>query len=321
MLYRLASSPGARALLGLPARRGRLVRPLLGLTREQLRSLAEAAGLPFADDPSNADPRFARSRLRTEVLPVLREINPAAEENIAATRAELAEDSEALESLAAGLLEQAGAARGATARPGERARGRSRGAAPPGAARPGRAGRGPPGRPRARRGGGDLAAGEPPRGRRAGARRRTERGLRGRLRALQRRRGGGARAGAGRSRGPRRGPLRALAGAGRAAPAAGPSHRARRSRPSTPPCSATGSRSAPGARATGCARSGCRAARASRTCSPTPACRARCAARCRWSPPGSGSPGSPGSPSRRSSSSARARPQVVLLSAALADPG
>ena len=48
---------------------------------------------------------------------MLREINPAAEENIAATRAELAEDSEALESLAAGLLDQAGAARGATAVP------------------------------------------------------------------------------------------------------------------------------------------------------------------------------------------------------------
>ncbi len=117
MLYRLASSPGARALLGLPARRGSLVRPLLGLTREQLRGLAGAARLPFADDPSNADPRFARSRIRAEVLPVLREINPAAEENIAATRAELAEDSEALESLAAGLLDQAGAARGATAVP------------------------------------------------------------------------------------------------------------------------------------------------------------------------------------------------------------
>ena len=117
ILYRLASSPGARALLGLPARRGRLVRPLLGLSREQLRALAEDAGLPFADDPSNVDPRFARSRLRAEVLPVLRQINPSAEENIAATQAELAEDSEALASLAAGVLEQAGAGRGATALP------------------------------------------------------------------------------------------------------------------------------------------------------------------------------------------------------------
>ncbi len=117
MLYRLTSSPGARALLGLPARRGRLARPLLGLSRGEARELASEAGLPFADDPSNADPRFARSRLRGEVLPVLREINPAAEENIAATQAELAEDSEALEALAAGMLERAGASRGAAAVP------------------------------------------------------------------------------------------------------------------------------------------------------------------------------------------------------------
>jgi tRNA(Ile)-lysidine synthase len=118
MLYRLAASPGVRALQGMPARRGRLARPLLGLSREDARVLASEAGLPFADDPTNADPRFARARLREEVLPVLREINPAAEENIAATRAELAEDSEALEALAAGLLEQAGATRGAAALPG-----------------------------------------------------------------------------------------------------------------------------------------------------------------------------------------------------------
>ena len=73
---------------------GGCVRPLLGLGRGELRELAAAAGLLFADDPTNEDPRFARARLRREVLPVLREINPAAEENIAATRAELEEDAE-----------------------------------------------------------------------------------------------------------------------------------------------------------------------------------------------------------------------------------
>lgn len=41
-----------------------LVRPLLGWRREALRALAEAASLPFVDDPSNADDRFDRARLR-----------------------------------------------------------------------------------------------------------------------------------------------------------------------------------------------------------------------------------------------------------------
>ena len=109
VLYRLAVSPGRRALLGLAPRRGRVLRPLLALGRERTRAIAEAAGVPFHDDPANADPRFARARLRTEVLPVLRELNPSAEETIAATWAELAEESEALETIVARALEEAGA--------------------------------------------------------------------------------------------------------------------------------------------------------------------------------------------------------------------
>jgi tRNA(Ile)-lysidine synthase len=92
MVYRLAASPGRRALLGLPARRGHLIRPLLALGRDDARRLAREAGLPFFDDPSNLDPRFARNRIRSEVLPVLKKLSPAAERNMAETRAELAEE-------------------------------------------------------------------------------------------------------------------------------------------------------------------------------------------------------------------------------------
>jgi tRNA(Ile)-lysidine synthase len=71
------------------------------------------AGLPFHEDPSNEDPRFARVRLRREVLPVIRDLNPAAEENIAATWTELAEEAEALDALAAEALVAAGTGEGA----------------------------------------------------------------------------------------------------------------------------------------------------------------------------------------------------------------
>jgi tRNA(Ile)-lysidine synthase len=111
-IYRLAVSPGARALLGLAPRSGRVVRPLLGLGRERTRELAIAAGLPFADDESNLDPSFARNRIRAEVLPVLRELSPAAERNIAATRAELAEDASLLEVVALHELEGLGVGAG-----------------------------------------------------------------------------------------------------------------------------------------------------------------------------------------------------------------
>ncbi len=101
VLYRLAASPGTRPLLGMKPRRGNLIRPLIGLGREDLRRIALAMNLPFTDDRSNLDPSFARVRIREQVLPPLREINPAVERNIERTVSELAEDEDLLASLAA----------------------------------------------------------------------------------------------------------------------------------------------------------------------------------------------------------------------------
>jgi tRNA(Ile)-lysidine synthase len=109
VIYRLAASPGRRGLLGLRPRRGAVVRPMLGLSRERVRQLAVEADLPFRDDPSNEEPVFARNRIRNEVLPVLREIAPDAEANIAETQAELRAEGEALERLAARALAESGA--------------------------------------------------------------------------------------------------------------------------------------------------------------------------------------------------------------------
>ena len=108
VVYRLAKSPGSRALLGMSPRAGRVIRPLLSLSREETRELAAAAGLPFADDESNLDPAFARNRIRAEVLPALAELSPETERNIAETRAELGEEAALLERVAFDALERAG---------------------------------------------------------------------------------------------------------------------------------------------------------------------------------------------------------------------
>jgi tRNA(Ile)-lysidine synthase len=115
VLYRLAVSPGVRALRGLPARMGRVVRPLIELERAEARRLATEAGLPFTDDETNLDPGFARNRVRAEVLPTLRGLNPAAERNIAETQAELIEEAELLDRIVLEALEAAGAGAGAVA--------------------------------------------------------------------------------------------------------------------------------------------------------------------------------------------------------------
>jgi tRNA(Ile)-lysidine synthase len=115
VLYRLAVSPGTRALRGLPPHSGRLVRPLLELERAETRRLAAEACLPFADDESNLELDFARNRVRVEVLPVLHELSRAAERNIAETQAELVEEAHLLERVVLEALEAAGAGAGAVA--------------------------------------------------------------------------------------------------------------------------------------------------------------------------------------------------------------
>jgi tRNA(Ile)-lysidine synthase len=97
VLYRLASSPGRRALLGMAPRRGRLVRPLLEVTRAETCEHCRAAGLRWREDASNADPRFARARIRHELLPVLEEVAPGAEATIAETAARLRDEAEILD--------------------------------------------------------------------------------------------------------------------------------------------------------------------------------------------------------------------------------
>ena len=97
VLYRLAVSPGRRALLGMEPRRGRLVRPLLRATREDTHVYCTARGLDWRRDPSNDDPRFARARVRNEVMPGLRSLSPAAERTIAETSLLLREEAMVLE--------------------------------------------------------------------------------------------------------------------------------------------------------------------------------------------------------------------------------
>ena len=96
ILYRLAASPGRRALLGMVQSDGRLIRPLLGVTREQTTAYCEALGLGWREDHSNADERYARTRVRAGLLPALCAVHPAAEANVLRTAALLREETELL---------------------------------------------------------------------------------------------------------------------------------------------------------------------------------------------------------------------------------
>jgi tRNA(Ile)-lysidine synthase len=104
VLYRLAASPGRRALLGMAPRDGLLIRPLLGLTREETASYCRARGLDWREDATNADERFARGRVRHGLLAELRRVHPAAEANLIRTAELLREEAAVLDRVVAGAL-------------------------------------------------------------------------------------------------------------------------------------------------------------------------------------------------------------------------
>ena len=108
VLLRLARGSGARSLAAMAARDGLWRRPLLGLRRSLVRESCAQAGLPTWDDPANADPAFARTRVRTDVLPLLESaLGPGVTESLARSADLLRADADALEALAASYLAQA----------------------------------------------------------------------------------------------------------------------------------------------------------------------------------------------------------------------
>jgi hypoxanthine phosphoribosyltransferase len=102
VLLRLARGSGARSLAAMATRDGIWRRPLLGLRRELVRSSCADAGLPTFEDPANTDPAFARSRVRSQVLPALEStLGPGIAESLARTADLLRADADALDALAA----------------------------------------------------------------------------------------------------------------------------------------------------------------------------------------------------------------------------
>jgi tRNA(Ile)-lysidine synthase len=97
VLYRLAASPGRRALLGMLPRSGHLVRPLLTVTREGTGAWCRARGLHWRDDVSNASEGFARGRVRHGLLAALEAVDARAAANVVRTAQLLREEAEVLD--------------------------------------------------------------------------------------------------------------------------------------------------------------------------------------------------------------------------------
>lgn len=100
-LLALIRGGGTRAVAGMAWRRDRYVRPLLDRPKARLRAWADARGLAWREDPTNAEPRFLRNRVRNELIPALEGLRGGAREALARAATHAAEDDAWLQAAAA----------------------------------------------------------------------------------------------------------------------------------------------------------------------------------------------------------------------------
>lgn len=77
ILINLTRGTGIKGLRGMKAKRGDIIRPLLCVSRDEINDYLYANHIPFREDSSNASGKYFRNKIRHQIIPVLKEINPS----------------------------------------------------------------------------------------------------------------------------------------------------------------------------------------------------------------------------------------------------
>ncbi|HVV56323.1 MAG TPA: tRNA lysidine(34) synthetase TilS, partial [Mucilaginibacter sp.] len=80
ILLNLTRGTGIAGMHGILPKNGRLVRPLLFMGRDEIQEIVQSNKLAYREDSSNASAKYARNKIRLEVIPKLKELNPALED-------------------------------------------------------------------------------------------------------------------------------------------------------------------------------------------------------------------------------------------------
>ncbi len=107
LLLHLLRGSGLKGLGGIAPVRGRVIRPLLGVSRAEIEAYCASCGISFVTDDTNADTAYTRNYLRHEVLPLLRSKNPRLLTTLNRTARSLRRDSACLEAEAERLFQSA----------------------------------------------------------------------------------------------------------------------------------------------------------------------------------------------------------------------
>ena len=101
VLLHLVRGTGLKGLGGIAPARGRIIRPMLSVTRQEVEAFLGEYAIPWVYDSSNGSDDFLRNRLRREVMPLLRRENPSLSTGWSEMALSLRSDEQALEAMAA----------------------------------------------------------------------------------------------------------------------------------------------------------------------------------------------------------------------------
>lgn len=82
MLFNFTRGGGLKALQGILPKRGKIIRPLLFTTKEEIKDFVEREKIEYREDQSNSSVKYSRNRIRHEIIPSLQKINPGLVETL-----------------------------------------------------------------------------------------------------------------------------------------------------------------------------------------------------------------------------------------------
>lgn len=99
VLLNLVRGTGLRGLTGIQPRNGAILRPLLCVTRTEIEAYLATKQQDYVTDSTNLETDFVRNKIRLQVVPLLRQLNPAVSENIVRTADHLTEAQKVLDTV------------------------------------------------------------------------------------------------------------------------------------------------------------------------------------------------------------------------------
>lgn len=110
VLLNLIRGTGIHGLTGIKPKNGGIVRPLLCVTRNEIETVLAEVGQDFVTDSTNLVDDVVRNKIRLDILPLMKEINPSVSDSIAKTASRVADVADALDdvvgSVASVLVEE-----------------------------------------------------------------------------------------------------------------------------------------------------------------------------------------------------------------------